>query len=139
MYHNIREQILVALVAPTSSGCSSHPKSVFYHSQNLSWSLRTPAHTHISRQIFVFMLLFAPPPPLSPQNWPSCCPFIYHNIREQIPAWNRSMVRFAYLTELVTITAFFYNAIIILATLFAGLPVSYLCVLHTLNTCELCA
>jgi hypothetical protein len=49
------------------------------------------------------------------------------------------MVRFAYLTELVTITAFFYNAIIILATLFAGLPVSYLCVLHTLSTCELCA
>jgi hypothetical protein len=32
------------------------------------------------------------------------------------------MVRFAYLTELVSISAFFYNAIVILATLFAGLP-----------------
>ena len=43
------------------------------------------------------------------------------------------MVCFAYLTELVIITAFFYNAIIILATLFAGLPVSDLCVLHSLT------
>jgi glucose dehydrogenase len=32
------------------------------------------------------------------------------------------MVRFAYLVELVSIAAFFYNAIIILATLFAGIP-----------------
>lgn len=55
------------------------------------------------------------------KNWPSCCPFIYHNIREQIPAWNRSMVRFTYLVELVSIAAFFYNAIILLATLFAGI------------------
>lgn len=31
------------------------------------------------------------------------------------------MVRFAYLVELVTVTAFFYNSIIILATLLAGL------------------
>jgi len=31
------------------------------------------------------------------------------------------MVRFAYLVELVSITAFFYNAVIILATLLAGL------------------
>jgi hypothetical protein len=43
------------------------------------------------------------------------------------------MMCFAYLTELVTITAFFYNAIIILATLFAGLPASDLCVLHSLT------
>lgn len=50
-------------------------------------------------------LPLAPHPSPQPrlQNWPSCCPFIYHNIREQIPAWNRSMVRFAYLVELVSI------------------------------------
>jgi hypothetical protein len=54
------------------------------------------------------------------QNWPRCCPFIYHDIRAQIPSWNRSFVRFTYLVELITIAAFFYNAIIILATLFAG-------------------
>lgn len=34
------------------------------------------------------------------------------------------MVRCAYLTELVTIAIFFYNAIITLAPLFAGLQVS---------------
>jgi hypothetical protein len=54
------------------------------------------------------------------QNWPPCCPFIYHDIRAQIPSWNRSFVRFTYLVELISIAAFFYNAIIILATLFAG-------------------
>lgn len=58
------------------------------------------------------------------QNWPSCCPFIYHNIREQIPPWNRSMMRVAYLVELISIAGFFYNAIIILATLFAKTGVS---------------
>uniref|UniRef100_A0A383WI86 Secretory carrier-associated membrane protein n=1 Tax=Tetradesmus obliquus TaxID=3088 RepID=A0A383WI86_TETOB len=54
------------------------------------------------------------------KNWPPCCPFIYHDIRAQIPSWNRSFVRFTYLVELISIFAFFYNAIIILATLFAG-------------------
>eukprot|EP00882_Tetradesmus_deserticola_P008201 GHRQ01008646.1.p1 GENE.GHRQ01008646.1~~GHRQ01008646.1.p1 ORF type:complete len:299 (+),score=151.90 GHRQ01008646.1:234-1130(+) len=54
------------------------------------------------------------------KNWPRCCPFIYHDIRAQIPPWNRSFVRFAYLVELISIAGFFYNALIILITLFAG-------------------
>jgi hypothetical protein len=53
------------------------------------------------------------------QNWPSCCPFIYHNIGEQIPAWNRSFVRFTYLIELLTIAGFFYNCLIVLIAIFA--------------------
>ena len=56
-------------------------------------------------------------PPL--QNWPSCCPLIYHNIAEQIPSWNRSFVRFTYLIELLTIAGFFYNCLIVLIAIFA--------------------
>lgn len=54
------------------------------------------------------------------QNWPPCCPFIYHDIGQQIPSWNRSYIRFTFLVELITIAAFFYNTIILLAALFAG-------------------
>lgn len=38
-----------------------------------------------------------------PQNFPPFCPFVYHSISEQIPAWNRSMIRFHFLTELLVI------------------------------------
>eukprot|EP00879_Flechtneria_rotunda_P030591 GHRR01033247.1.p1 GENE.GHRR01033247.1~~GHRR01033247.1.p1 ORF type:complete len:356 (+),score=123.81 GHRR01033247.1:287-1354(+) len=54
------------------------------------------------------------------RNWPSCCPFLYHNIKEQIPSWSRSFVRFTYFVELISIAGFFYNTIITLAALFAG-------------------
>ncbi|KAF8072366.1 hypothetical protein HT031_000025 [Scenedesmus sp. PABB004] len=58
-------------------------------------------------------------PPVPP-NWPSCCPVIYHSIREQVPAWNRSMVRFTYLVELLSLAGFFFNALVLLAALLAG-------------------
>jgi len=44
---------------------------------------------------------------------------MYHNIQEQIPSWNRSMVRFTYLVELISIAAFFYNCLIVLIAIFA--------------------
>ncbi|KAI8466091.1 MAG: scamp family-domain-containing protein [Monoraphidium minutum] len=56
-----------------------------------------------------------------PANFPPFCPFIYHSISEQIPSWNRSMVRFHFVTELLVALGFIYNAVIILAAMFAGI------------------
>ncbi|KAI8465734.1 MAG: hypothetical protein J3K34DRAFT_486714 [Monoraphidium minutum] len=57
-----------------------------------------------------------------PVNFPPFCPFIYHSISEQIPAWNRSMViRFHFVTELVELLAFLWNTVIILAAMFSGI------------------
>ncbi|KIZ03332.1 hypothetical protein MNEG_4620 [Monoraphidium neglectum] len=36
-------------------------------------------------------------------NFPPFCPFMYHSISEQIPAWNRSMIRFTFVIELLEI------------------------------------
>jgi hypothetical protein len=38
-----------------------------------------------------------------PKNFPPFCSIVYHNIAEQIPAWNRSMIRFHFFTELLVI------------------------------------
>ena len=56
----------------------------------------------------------------APANFPRFCPVIRHSIAEGVVPWHRSMVRFAYLVELLEIAAFFYNAIIMLAALIAG-------------------
>lgn len=48
------------------------------------------------------------------KDWPSCYPVLRHNIGEDIPAWNRGMVRWAYLTWLLSLLGFTYNWLIIL-------------------------
>jgi secretory carrier-associated membrane protein len=56
----------------------------------------------------------------APANWPPCVPLIRHSIADGVVPWHRPMVRFAYLVELLEIGAFFFNAIVLLAALIAG-------------------
>lgn len=53
------------------------------------------------------------------QNWPWCYPLTYHNIYEEIPAWNRGMVRTGYTLWLISALGFFLNWIIVVIMAFA--------------------
>jgi hypothetical protein len=46
------------------------------------------------------------------QNWPWFKPVLYHDISAEVPAWNRSMVRFAYLGWLLAAAGFLVNWIV---------------------------
>lgn len=105
-------------LAPTAMVVHSAPSPPFTSTAGPHDLLLSPLTACRLHAVLLPCLAALFPPCL--QNWPRCCPFIYHDIRAQIPSWNRSFVRFTYLVELITIAAFFYNAIIILATLFAG-------------------
>jgi len=57
---------------------------------------------------------------ISRKNWPSCMPILYHDIKAEVPVWNRSMVFWAYRVWLVSALAFLFNCAIILVMAFAG-------------------
>ncbi|GBF90710.1 hypothetical protein Rsub_03011 [Raphidocelis subcapitata] len=55
-----------------------------------------------------------------PNNFPPLWPVTYHNISEQIPPYNRSMIRFHFMTELLVVAGLIWNAAIMLAAMFCG-------------------
>lgn len=53
------------------------------------------------------------------KNWPSCKPMLYHDISADVPSWHRGMVRFAYVSWLLSALGFFLNWLIFLMFMLA--------------------
>jgi len=51
---------------------------------------------------------------IKPPNWPSCKPFLYHDIEAEIPVDNQRPCRAGYYIWILTANAYFWNAVVIL-------------------------
>eukprot|EP00003_Mantamonas_plastica_P005697 TRINITY_DN1463_c0_g1_i8.p1 TRINITY_DN1463_c0_g1~~TRINITY_DN1463_c0_g1_i8.p1 ORF type:complete len:390 (+),score=97.57 TRINITY_DN1463_c0_g1_i8:180-1349(+) len=59
---------------------------------------------------------------VKPKNWPICCPFMYHNIAEEIPTnEKRSIVRKLYWTWIFTFVTNCVNFLAVMIAFFSGL------------------
>lgn len=54
------------------------------------------------------------------KNWPWFKPVLYHDISGEVPAWNRGMVRFAYLGWLLGFAGYLVNWLVVMILMFAS-------------------